>query len=191
MPLVAPTVSPLGRRAYRALAPLAVVAALSVGGGVAVYAILLEPAQARVSQALGAYEQARQVQMRLLAMRETQEALTQVWEQIPHRLEFTDIIMSVSEQARRNGVKVPGMTYAFERVEDGLAMKAAMTFQAQGDYAAIRRFIHRLETSGPHLFIESLDVSRSGGVGGRAGQVLFNLRLATYLRPEQEPAKRT
>ncbi len=191
MAVVLPTVSLPGRRAYRALVPLATVTALCVVGGATVYATWLEPARARVTQALAAHGQAREQQLRLQAMRETQEALADVWKRIPPRTQFTEIIMTVSGLARQNGVRVPGMTYSFERVEDGLALKAAMTFQAQGDYAAIRRFIHRLETRGPHLFIESLDVSRTTGMRGSAGQVLFNLRLATYLRPEQDPAKRT
>jgi hypothetical protein len=71
-----------------------------------------------------------------------------------------------------------------------------MTFRAEGNYTGIRRFIHRLETTGPYLFIESLDAARSVGRRPRmkrAGDserlpdgtmVLFNVRVITFLRPD-------
>jgi hypothetical protein len=81
----------------------------------------------------------------------------------------------------QNRVSVPGVTYSFQEVEDGLALKATMAFEAGGDYQAIRRFIRRLESAGPYLVIESLGAARSSN----ADRVTFQMRVATFLRPDQ------
>jgi hypothetical protein len=64
-----------------------------------------------------------------------------------------------------------------------------MTFRAVGQYGAIREFIHRLETTGPYLFIESLDVSRASRGGPASAPVVFNVRVVTFLRPDAAPTE--
>ena len=93
-----------------------------------------------------------------------------------------------------------------DKTDGALALKASMTFRVAGDYASIRRFIHRLETTGPYLFIESLDASRSQSrqalkVSAESGPprpghamrsvVVFNVRVVTFLRPDPAPTPRT
>jgi General secretion pathway protein M. len=72
-----------------------------------------------------------------------------------------------------------------------------MTFRSAGEYGAIRRFIDRLETTGPYLFIESLDASRSSeareatsaGKASSVTPVVFNFRVVTFLRSHSDDAK--
>src|SRR5205814_1854565 len=108
-----------------------------------------------------AYQAARQTQLRLQAQRATLDDLAEVWKLLPPRKDFSSLVLAVSELARRDGVDIPGITYTTQQAEDGLAVKATMTFRAVGDYTGLRAFIHRLETTGPYLFIESLDASRT------------------------------
>ena len=80
------------------------------------------------------------------------------------------------------------MTYSLQKAEEGLPAKATLAFRAVGEYGAIYRFIHRLETTEPYLFIESLDVSRAGESSRSTSTLLlFNVRVVTFLRPD--PAK--
>jgi Tfp pilus assembly protein PilO len=180
--------SPIARRAFRTLLPLALVMILSIGGVVAVSTLFQTPAQSRLAAAQAAYETARQTQIRQEAARKTQEELTAVWAVLPVRTEFGRLILDVSELAQRDRVSIPGITYTLQKMEDGLALKATMTFRAVGQYGAIREFIHRLETTGPYLFIESLDVSRTSR-GGAATPVVFNVRVVTFLRPGAAPTE--
>jgi Tfp pilus assembly protein PilO len=180
-----PSLSSTARRAVRALAPLGLAAVVATGGAVAVVQSVQAPAQERVTKAMASYEQARQTLVRQEAMRKTEADLAEMWRGIPARTNFSAMVLSISDLAQQDRVTIPGITYGFQTVEDGLALKASMSFQAAGEYGAIRRFIHRLETSGPHLFIESLDVSRSGRTAKlSAGAVVFNVRVVTFLRPE-------
>lgn len=176
--------TPIARRAFRSLLPLGLLMTLSLGAAIAVSTLFQTPAQDRLMAAQAAYDAARQAQIRQEAARKTQEDLTGVWAVLPARTEFGRLILDISERAQRDHVAIPGMTYTLQKIEEGLALKATMIFRAVGQYAAIRGFIHRLETTGPYLFIESLDVSRASRGGPLTAPVVFNVRVVTFLRPD-------
>jgi hypothetical protein len=166
---------------------LATLLALCVAAGARV--LLVAPAEERLSSAQAVYEEARKTQARLEAARRSEEELAKIWGTLPARKEFAMLSLAISELARHDQVSVPGMSYTFQKVEDGLAIKASMKFRAAGEYAAIRRFIHRLETTGPYLFVESLDATRSARVrdtdrGSTGQEVVFNVSVVTFLRPD-------
>ena len=177
------SLSPVLAKAARSLAPLLLMALLAVGGAVATSVLLRDPAQAHLGQVQNAYEAGRLAGARQEAARETLEELSGLWKVLPARKEFSVMILAISELAQHEHVAIPGIHYTFQKVEDGLAWKSSMTFQAAGDYADIRRFIHRLETSGPYLFIESLDATRVIR-GEQPSRVMFNVRVVTFLRPD-------
>jgi Tfp pilus assembly protein PilO len=177
-------ISPAADRASRRLAPLALLTVAAIGSAVSASMFYQAPAQARLSAARASYEAARQTQVRREAARKTLEELEAHWRVLPQRKEFPLLILAISELAQRDRVKIPGMNYSFQKAEGGLAVKASITFRTAGDYADIRRFIHRLESSGPYLFIESLDAARVPG-GQASSRVAFNVRVVTFLRPDQ------
>ena len=190
------TFSPLARRSARALMPLAVLAGLSVGAVLGVEMAAHEPAQDRLRSAEAAYEAARRVHSEQLTVKRTEEMLMMTWQGLASRKEFPALILAVTDLAQRDGVAIPGMSYTLQKVENGLATKASMSFQVAGDYASIRRFIHRLETDRRYLAVESLDVTRSPkrlssgqGKDSIVEQVRFNLRVMTFLKSDaQKPA---
>jgi hypothetical protein len=77
------------------------------------------------------------------------------------------------------------MHYNLEKPRgEGLPVKASISFSVTGEYAAVYRFIHRLETSDSYLVIESLDASRTQKQGKNAvPSVVFRINVATFLRP--------
>lgn len=187
--------SPIPPLAARGLWPLGLLTVLALGIGVGAYLIVLIPAEERLAQAEAAYGAARQMELQQQAARKTQEAfrktqkdLEQIWETLPAQKQFAALAVAISELGRAVEVSIPGMTYSLQKVEEGLPAKATLAFRAEGQYGAIYRFLHRLETTEPYLFIESLDVSRAGQ-SNRAGSTLlaFNVRVVTFLRPD--PAK--
>jgi len=190
--------SPLAWRSLRALMPLALLAGISLGVVAGVATVVREPAQGRLVSAEAAYEAARRTQSENLTIRRTEETLMATWQVLTSRKEFPSLILAVTELARREGVAIPGMGYTLQNLEHGLATKATMSFQVAGDYAAIRRFIHRLETGRHYLVVESLDASRSQkrlslGKGKESiiEQVRFNIRVMTFLKPDPPMPMRT
>ncbi|WP_447973536.1 type 4a pilus biogenesis protein PilO [Nitrospira sp. Kam-Ns4a] len=179
-----PHLSPPTRLALRGLLPLALLAALAVGTAAGMAIFVWDPARARRAAAESLYSVARQDQARQKAMRKTLEDLADVWRGLPLRTEFPALILAVSELAQRDRVVIPGMTYSMEKVEHEQVLKASMTFRAAGEYGAIRRFIHRIETMGSYVVIESLVATR----GKDAHQVEFSIRAVTFLRPDQGPS---
>lgn len=188
MPLSYPAMAPIAVRAARALRPLALLTTLALAGATTSFMLALTPAQERLMRAEAAYEDARLAHSRQTSMLKTEGELKGLWQELPVRKDFAALILAVSELAQQDQVAIPGMNYTLQKVEDGLALKASMTFKAAGEYRAIRRFIYRLETTGPYLLIESLDASRSsGGTQTSAGRVVINIRIVTFLRPDQLP----
>lgn len=103
---------------------------------------------------------------------------------LPTQEEFTSLALALSELAKREQVKIPGMSYDIQKKEGTQPVKATMTFRATGDYAAIYRLVHRLETAERYLVIERLDVAREHQRETAATGVVVNITVATYLRHE-------
>lgn len=183
--------SPLAGRALRTLTPLALLACVSLGIVAGVAMLVRDPAQDRRRSAEAVYEAARHAQREQLAVRRTEEELAMTWQALTARKDFPSLILAVTDLAQRGGVAIPGMSYSLQKVDEGVAMKASVAFQVVGEYAAIRHFIHRLETDRHYLAVESLDVARSQkrlslGQGKESviNQVRFNIRVMTFLKPD-------
>ena len=189
--------SPIAQRSARALAPLFVLACCAVACSIVVSMMVRDAAIERLTIAQGRYEEARRTQRAQEASRRTQEEIAVLWKRLPIRTEFTSVVLRIEDLARENHISIPGIGYAVKKTDDGLAMKGELKFQSTGDYASIRRFIQRLERTGPYLFIESLDASRSTKMTNRKparsaeAPVVFNVRVLTYLRLDAEPVKGT
>lgn len=152
----------------------------------------LIPAQEHLAQAEAAYHTAVRAQAALQATRKTQEEmraiklkLDEVWRGLPTETEFASLALAISELGRSERVTIPGMQYAVERSHaDGMPVKASISFSVTGDYAAVYRFIHRLESADSYVVIESLDASRTAkSEKGSGSSVVFHVKVATFLRP--------
>lgn len=186
-----PSISPIAMRAARSLLPIVLLTALALGTAAGASVLIRQPAQVRVEKALAAYEAARRAQTMQEASLKLQRELVKVWTDLPVRKDFPELILAISDLARKDRVAIPGMSYSFQQVEGDLALKAAITFRVAGKYAAIRRFIHRLETASSYLLVESLDATRKAQTrkAGRrkafrqpATHVVFNIRVVTFLK---------
>ena len=62
------------------------------------------------------------------------------------------------------------------------ASKAVLQGTVTGRYEDLRRFLYNLESAEELLFIEDLNLIRSGNVQDQ--QLTFNIRISTYLRGE-------
>jgi len=191
-----PTWPTLPKAACRGLMPLAALTALSLVGAAAMYIHWLNPAQERLADAERAYQQAKQAQAALqgtrtqqVRARAAQRQLEVVRQALPTHEEFTPLAMALSELGKREHVAIPGMGYDVKKAEGGQPVKATIAFKASGDYAAVYRFIHRLESGDPYIVIESLDVGSEHREHAAAARVVVNIKVATFLRQGEGPGK--
>lgn len=175
----------------RGLVPLMSLAALSLVGAGLMYACWLRPAQDALLRAEQAYQAAKQTQATLQRTK-ARQVQAQVAQQqldlakgaLPKQEEFTSLAMTLAELGKHEQVLIPRMGYDIKKPEEGRLVKATMAFKATGDYAAIYRFLHRLETTESYLVIERLDVGSEHNQKDSAGRVIVNITVATYLRQE-------
>ena len=106
---------------------------------------------------------------------------------LPLQRDFAPLALGLTEQAKSNGVRIPGLSYQVERTDVQGVTRAVLQGAMIGRYEHIRLFIHNLETAQELVLIENLDVDRSH----RTDQELtVNLRLVTYLRSAPVPSAR-
>lgn len=176
---------------WRRFLPLGFVTCVTVGCALFSYLGTRVPAAMRLEAEGLRYQKAKQTQEQLHRTRELQERaraaqqqVEAVWKALPGQNEFSAFAMAISEVGRIEHVAIPGMAYHVEKAEGALPVKATLTFKVTGDYGAIYRFIHRLELTEPYLVIERLDAARlDKSDRASATLVVFNVKVATYLRP--------
>ena len=175
---------------YRFL-PLGLVTLIALGCAAFFYIGFREPALSRLEQSETAYQTAKQNQEQLdrtrvlqEKVRTAQQQVEEVWKGLPTQNEFASFALAISEMARLEHIGIPGMAYHIGKVEGTLPVPATLTFKVTGDYGAIYRFIHRLESTEPYLVIEQLDAARLD-YSDRASSTLlvFNMKVVTFLRP--------
>lgn len=183
-----PTIQ-MSKTVLRGLLPLLGLTVLSLLGAVLMYVFGLRPAEERLSSAEQAYQIAKQTWADLqgtktqqMRAQTVQRRLEREWSALPKQDEFTALALALSELGKREHVVIPGMSYDIKKPEGARPVKATIAFKASGDYAAIYRFLHRLETAESYLVIERLDVGSERQQQASAGRVVVNITVATYLR---------
>ncbi|MDR4464517.1 MAG: type 4a pilus biogenesis protein PilO [Nitrospira sp.] len=123
----------------------------------------------------------------LLQHREARKAhkdLTEVWALLPDERDFAPLALGISEEAKRDRVTMPALSYRTEPTFVANTSKGLLQGPMSGRYEDLRRFIHTLETADELLFIEDLELSRSGSA--QDDILTFNVKIATYLRTDPE-----
>jgi hypothetical protein len=181
----------LPKTVIRRLLPLTVLTAVSVVGAAVVYVYGLKPAEERLHIIEQAYQTAKQAQADLqgakaqqMRAQAAQRQLQIVRQALPKQEEFTSLALALSELAKREQVTIPGMSYDINKPEGAHPVKASISFKATGEYAAIYRFLYRLETADSYLIIESLDVASEQQRDQTGARVVVNIKVATYFRQE-------
>jgi len=128
---------------------------------------------------------ARQLLAQHREARKAKQDLAQVWAVLPHERDFAPLALGISEEAKRDHVTLPALSYKTEPTSVAHTSKGLLQGSMTGRYEDLRRFIYDLETAEELLFIEDLELSRSSGQQDQG--LTFNIRIATYLRAD--PAK--
>ena len=122
---------------------------------------------------------------RLAHHREAKKAkqdLKEVWGVLPAERDFGPLALGISEEAKRDHVVLPALSYKTEPTVVAHTSKGLLQGTMSGRYEDLRRFIYDLETAEELLFIEDLELSRSGSQ--QEHSLSFNIKIAAYLRVE-------
>lgn len=119
----------------------------------------------------------------LMYHREAKKAkkdLSRVWAVLPAERDFTPLALGISDEAMRDRVTLPALSYKTEPTLVANTSKGVLQGPMTGRYEDLRRFVYGLETAEELLFIEDLELTRSGSA--KDALLTFNIRIATYLR---------
>ena len=124
----------------------------------------------------------RQALMYHREARKAQEDLSRVWAALPAERDFALLALGISDEAKRDRVTLPALSYKTEPTLISNTSKGLLQGPMTGRYEDLRRFIYGLETAEELVFIEDLELTRSGGV--QDAMLTFNIKIATYLRSD-------
>lgn len=110
--------------------------------------------------------------------------LTHVWALLPSERDFGPLALGISDEAKREGVVLPALSYKTEPTTVASMIKGLLQGAMNGRYEDLRRYIHDLETADELLLIEDLQLSRTGSAQGDA--LTVTIKIATYLRADGE-----
>ena len=170
------------QKPYAPLFPFLGLAGFLLVAAYLVHASLLEPADRERQELQAAWVSARLQLARHKEAMKTKEDLRQVWAVFPLVLDFAPLALGVTEEAKRDRITLPALSYRTERTEILDATKAVLQGTVTGRYEDLRKFLYNLETAQELLFIEDLNLVRSGNL--QDPTLTFNIRIATYLRGE-------
>jgi hypothetical protein len=89
--------------------------------------------------------------------------------------------LRLSRLAREAGLDPGRSNFTTEPVKESTLTRLGISLDLQGDYGAIRRFVHLLETAPEFTIIENVTLTSS-----EQGRLQLNLALATYYRTEAD-----
>ncbi len=108
--------------------------------------------------------------------------LMQVWAALPEEKDFAPLALGITEEAKRNRVTLPALSYKTEATTVPSTSKGILQGTMSGKYEDLRRFLYDLETAEELIYIEDLDLVRSNQ--SQDQNLTFNIRIATFLRGE-------
>ena len=184
----------LTRQSFKAYIPLVPWLILAVIFGMAwtgMHFFVLRPAEEHLFRTEADRNAVRQQIIRRQDAKETAQDMSRLLALLPTPRDFAQLPLTISEEANHKGVMLPSLSYTLEKSGQELATKATFKGPVTGRYEDLRRFIYGLETSSWLVFIEDLDVGRSGKSEKESQYrdvITVNLRMATYVRKNASPA---
>lgn len=188
MNLVTEMIARLLKQPYAPFLPLMLLVCLLGAVWLVIHLVLVVPAQDRLARLEADWKAARHRLAQHVEAKRIRGDLAQVLAIFPEKRDFAPLALGITDEAKRNRVSLPALTYRVEKPEAGPVAKAIFQGSVTGRYEDLRRFIHHLETAEELLFIEDLNVV--GSPGKQSESVTCTIRIVTYLRgePEQVPA---
>jgi Tfp pilus assembly protein PilO len=167
------------RKPYGTLIPPAAVVSFFVLALWAVSSFGLESAEQHRAQLAAQWAQARKEHQRHEAAWRAKKDLAQVWAALPEERDFAPLALGITEEAKRNHVTLPALSYKTESTPVVNTSKGVLQGTMSGRYEDLRRFLYDIETADELVYIEDVDLVPSPG---QLDNLTFNIKIVTYLR---------
>jgi Tfp pilus assembly protein PilO len=132
------------------------------------------------------WSQARQEYSRHKEAQKMRKDLAQVWSILPVERDFAPLALGITEASKRDHVILPALSYKTEVTPVANTSKGVLQGTMIGRYEDLRRFLYDVETAEEPVYIEDLELVRSGAQQDQT--LTFNIKIATYLRVESGKA---
>ena len=148
----------------------------------AVKSLGVESAEQTRSKLTAEWAQVRKEYQQHQAARRAKKDLAQVWEALPEERDFAPLALGITEEAKRNHVTLPALSYKTEATAVANTSKGVLQGTMSGRYEDLRRFLYDLETAEELVYIEDVDLVRTSTP---QDQLTFNIKIVTFLRGDQ------
>ncbi|HTL62243.1 MAG TPA: type 4a pilus biogenesis protein PilO [Nitrospira sp.] len=169
------------RKPYGRLIPPAAVVCFLLIALWAVGSLGLDSAEQRRAQLSAQWAQARKEHQQHQAARRAKQDLAQVWAALPEERDFAPLALGITEEAKRNQVTLPALSYKTESTPVTNTSKGVLQGTMSGRYEDLRRFIYDIETADELVYIEDVDLVPAAT---QQDHLTFNIKIVTYLRGE-------
>jgi Tfp pilus assembly protein PilO len=141
----------------------------------------VESAEQTRAQLAAQWTQLRKAHQHHQAAKRTKKDLAQVWAALPEERDFAPLALGITEEAKRNNVTLPALSYKTESTPVLNTSKGVLQGTMSGRYEDLRRFIYDIETADELVYIEDVDLVLSAT---QQDSLTFNIKIITYLRGE-------
>jgi Tfp pilus assembly protein PilO len=172
------------RTPYAPLIPWCLVILVLFGGLSLVRAMGLERAEQHRAQLESEWAQARQQLAHHKEAKKARQDLVEVWSVLPLERDFAPLALGITEEAKRNRVTLPALSYKTEATPVAKTSKGILQGTMTGRYEDLRRFLYELETAEEWIVIEDLELVRPTSQQEQTLTLTFNIRISTFLRNE-------
>jgi Tfp pilus assembly protein PilO len=169
------------RKPYGTLIPPAAALCFCVIALGAVASFGRESAEQQRAQLAAQWAQVRKDHQLHQTAKRAKQDLAEVWAALPEERDFAPLALGITEEAKRNHVTLPALSYKTESTPVPNTSKGVLQGTMSGRYEDLRRFIYDIETADELVYIEDVDLVPSATQGD---VVTFNIKIVTYLRGE-------
>lgn len=141
----------------------------------------LESVEQTRSQLVAQWAQVRKEHQHHQAARRAKKDLAQVWAALPQERDFAPLALGITEEAKRNHVTLPALSYKTESTPVANTSKGLLQGTMSGRYEDLRRFLYDIETADELVYIEDVDLVQSAS---QQDNLTFNIKIVTYLLAE-------
>jgi Tfp pilus assembly protein PilO len=173
------------RKPYGRLIPLAALVGLLLLLLSAVTSVGLESAEQTRAQLAAQWAQVRKQHQHHQAAKRAKQDLAQVWAALPEERDFAPLALGITEEAKRNHVTLPSLSYKTESTPVANTSKGLLQGTMSGRYEDLRRFLYDIETADELVYIEDVDLVQSAT---QHDHLTFNIKIVTYLRADMGKA---
>lgn len=170
------------RKPYGALVPWAGLLLVLLVALLVVNSFGIEGVEQARTRLEGDWIQARKANQHHQEALRAKKDLAQVWAALPEEQDFAPLALGITEEAKRNHVTLPALSYQKEATAVTHTSKGVLQGTMSGRYEDLRRFLYDIETAEELVYIEDLDLVRSSAPHDQP--LTFNIKIATYLRGE-------